>query len=221
MKVLVGCPTSSHKKYCLQEYAKALKSLTYPNKDILIVDNTKEDDYFKEIQAEGLPVVKGPYFEKAKDRIITSRNLLREYVIKNGYDYFFSLEQDVIPEPNVIEKLLEAKQKIVSGVVYNNLPVGPVTRMMPMVYTEHPRDPTGLWYISEDELKKPQVKEIKACGLGCVLIHSEVLEKIKFRYAGGFDDMMFCKDAIEAGYKIYVETTVKPKHLHSSWEGIK
>ncbi len=82
-------------------------------------------------------------------------------------------------------------------------------------------DPAGLDYISEEEINKPQLIEIKGCGLSCVLIHKDVLKNIKFRYTGGFDDMMFCKDAIEKGFKIFLDTEVTPKHLHSSWEGIE
>ena len=50
MKVLIGCPTSEHKKYCLQEYAQAVKQLIDENTDVLIVDNSKTDDYKKEIK---------------------------------------------------------------------------------------------------------------------------------------------------------------------------
>jgi len=221
MKILIGCPTSDHKKYCLQEYAAAAKKLLNDSTDILLVDNSQTDGYKKEIEAAGLPVIKGPWSESARDRIVASRNLLREHAIEKGYDYLFSLEQDVIPEEDALQKLLAHKKEIVSGVVMNNLPVGNEIKQMPMAYVVHPHDPTGLWYIDDAELQKPQLIEIKACALGCVLIQKSVLEKITFRYTGGFDDMMFCKDAIEAGFKIYLDTTVKPKHLHGSWSGIK
>ena len=85
-----------------------------------------------------------------------------------------------------------------------------------------PQDSTGLTYASEEELRKPQLLEVKAIALSCVLIHRTVLEKVKFHWAGeSFDDMQFSKDAISAGFKIYVDTTVKPNHLHCSWDGIQ
>ena len=219
-KILVGCPTWEGKKYCLKEYAEALKKLDYDNFDVLIVDNSKDDSYLNEIKEAGLNAVKGKWHEKARDRIIASRNLIKDYALKNGYDYFFSLEQDVIPVSNTLKNLLSHKKQIISGIVMNNLPVGNAVKLMPMIYVTHKLDATGLDYINEEELKKPLV-EIKACALGCVLIHKDVLSKITFRYTGGFDDMMFCKDALDSGFKIYADTTVKPKHLHSSWEGIE
>ena len=220
-KVLVGCPTWEGKKYCLKEYAEALKKLDYDNFDVLIVDNSEKDFYLEELKKAGLNAVKSAWLPKARDRIIASRNLIKEYALKNGYDYFFSLEQDVIVQPDTLKKLLSQNKKIISGIVMNNLPVGNTVKMMPMIYVSHKLDATGLDYISEEELKKSQLIEVKACALGCVLIHKDVLAKIKFRYTGGFDDMMFCKDAIDAGFKIYADTGVKLKHLHSSWEGIE
>src|SRR3989344_2942951 len=93
-KVLVGCPTSSHKEYCLQDYASALKELSYENFDVLIVDNSESDSYSKKIKALGLPVIRAPYTEHAKDRVIASRNILREKALEGGYDFLLSLEQD-------------------------------------------------------------------------------------------------------------------------------
>jgi len=96
-RVLVGCPTSEHKEYCLKEYANLLRSLTYDNFDVLLVDNSKDDRYYNKIKSLGIPVIKDKYLEGAKNRIVHSRNILRERVLNGGYDYFFSLEQDVIP----------------------------------------------------------------------------------------------------------------------------
>ena len=219
-KVLVGCPTSEHKKYCLNEFAEAVKKLNYDNFDVLIVDNSESDAYLAQLKQSGLNAVKGKWFPGARDRIVHSRNMIKDYALNNGYDYFFSLEQDVIPEPDILKKLLAHDKQIVSGIVKNYLPFQNQFKFLPMVYVQHKLDPTGLDYISEEELSKSQLIEIKGCALACVLIHRDVLKQMTFRYTGGFDDMMFCKDAIENGFKIFADTSVKPKHLHSSWEGI-
>ena len=68
-KILVGCPTASTHGYCLKEYANAVKSLTYPNYEVLLVDNSKDDSYFKRIKSLGLNAIKDEYFEKARERI--------------------------------------------------------------------------------------------------------------------------------------------------------
>lgn len=224
MKVLVGCPTYRNKEYALAEYAKAVKELKHDGieMDILLVDNTATDDYLAKIKAAGLPVVKGPWKEGARDRIVASRNILRDKVLNEGYDYLFSLEQDVIPAPDTLMRMLAHKKRVVTSVVYNNLPVGDKIELRPMLYTQHPVDPTGLWYVDEAQLKEPGLKRVLASHLSCTLIHRSVLDFFPFRYMGTtFDDMAFSKDVLDHGFLLLVDPEIQPKHLHGSWEGIQ
>ncbi len=224
-KVLVGCPTSHHKGYCLKEYAEAVKSLTYKNYDVLLVDNSENYEYVEKIRKEGLPVIKGPYFEGARDRIIESRNMLREKTIKS-YDYFLSLEQDVIPPKDIIEKLIRHGKEITTGVyfAYNQVPDGRVV-LIPLVYKLVDEKTLTMRNLSEDEVFQDQVIQVVSCGLGCVLIGKKVLEKIKFRYElNTFDDRWFCKDAYNLKIPIYADTSVRCKHLiskHQRWSDIR
>ena len=90
-RVLVGCPTADIKAYCLDEYAAGLKALTYPNKEFLLVDNSATPEYAKRIEKLGIPVVRDTRLEDVKERITHSRNVLRDTVLKEGYDYFLSI----------------------------------------------------------------------------------------------------------------------------------
>ncbi len=222
-KVLVACPTSEHKRYCLKQWIDGIKKFTYPNYDILLVDNSKGDAYLKEIQQLGVAVIKGPWFERARDRIIASRNMIREKVLSEGYDYFFSLEQDVIAPPHAIEQLLSNKKDIVCGAVTGLQDVNGVIVPAPMMYVQSKVNSELLWFLDPKEIAKPQFIEIKACALGCVLIKADVLKDIKFRYEGGFDDMIFCLDATTKGFKIYCDTSVTTEHhqKQDQWVGIK
>lgn len=224
-KVLVGCPTAWMKEYCLDDYAEIVKSLTYSNYDVLIVDNSKDNDYFDKLKNKDLPVVKGEYFEGAKDRIIHSRNILREHVLKNNYDYFFSLEQDVIPPKDVIERLLNHDKKVISGVYFNFQIVNNERKPSPMLW-ERIDENGNLVYLEEEKIFTPQLLKIAACGLGCILIHKDILEKIKFRYQGnkGFDDVWFSKDLRENNFDIYVDTSIRCQHITvpgGKWKDIK
>ena len=49
-KVLVCCPTSDKKEYCDEEYFEQLQSLTYPNYQVFISDNSKNNQYIKKIR---------------------------------------------------------------------------------------------------------------------------------------------------------------------------
>lgn len=220
-RILVGCPTSDHKAYCLKEYAEALKKLTYKNFDILIVDNSKSRAYSKKMESMGLKVIKDDYRENARERIVKSRNIIREEAIKK-YDYLLSLEQDVIPPPDVIEKLLKHEKEIISGLYFTYKTNEDKKTAVPVLWTED----NGIRNLGEEEVMHDAVIKVEAAGLGCMLIKNEVLQKIRFRYeeeSAAFDDMWFCKDAKEEGYKIFADTGVRCKHLIKkwSWQGIK
>lgn len=226
-RVLVGCPTSSHKEYCLQNYASALKELSYENFDILIVDNSEGESYLETIKALGLPVIKATYSEHAKDRVINSRNLLREKALEGGYDFLLSLEQDVIPQPNIIEGLLRHNKAITTGVVYHLFPQKGTNewKEKPLLALKSV-SVKGKWaFLSAEQiLELNALVEVDYCSMGCLLISRDVLEKIKFRYEEfpyetdnvdevKWDDWCFCEDAQALGYKIYADLGAKCRHL--------
>lgn len=224
-KVLVGCPTSSHKAYCLEEYSKAIKSLTYSNYGILLVDNSENLKYVDRIRKLGIDVVKDNYFETARERVVHSRNLLRDYVLKNNYDYFLSLEQDVIPPKDVIERLLRHDKKVVTGIYFTRYDINGKKKIKPLIWVDTPGKFEKMKFIDERELWKSGLIKIRACGLGCVLIHKSVLESISFRLFKPkiYDDMAFCHDLYKKGISIYADLEVKCKHLISGmdWDSIK
>ena|SRR3989344_5378187 len=209
-KILVGCPTSFHKEYCLKEYAEAINKLTYKNHDVLLVDNSPEGDYSVKINGLGMPTVKGPYFESARDRIIHSRNILRQKVIDDNYDYLLSLEQDVIPPKDIIERLLQHKKEVITAVYF--MPRG--NTLIPLLAINEGKEKYG--YIPFEYVDKSKhLIHVNYAGLGVILISKKVLEKIKFRFdeKPGFDDWFFCKDAEREGFKIYADLGIKCKHL--------
>lgn len=207
MKILIGCPTSEHKKYCLKEYVEIVKKLGC---DILLVDNSKTKDYYNEIKKLGLNVIKDAYYPKARDRIVSSRNLIRRYCLENNYDYLFSLEQDVIPPLDIIEILLKSGKKIISGLYYKL----DDKELTPVAWIHH--EGNYARRLNYSETIEPKIIEVITCGLGCVLIHKDVLEKVRFRYnesKKSFDDVWFGIDARDKGFKLYLDTGIKCKHL--------
>jgi GT2 family glycosyltransferase len=228
-KILVGCPTSEHKAYCLDKYAETVRSLTYPQYDILLVDNSATNTYAERIRQLGLPVLKDIYFEHARERITHSRNILREQVLEKGYDYFLCLEQDVIPPRDIIERLLQHQQPVVTGVYYMEYDLkkqGTLIgkKILPLLYARHDCD--NLIQLTSEKIQAPQLLRVAASGLGCMLIHRSVLEKISFRYVEDklvFDDIWFCQDLERHKIPLFVDTSVKCKHLMHAmdWDSLK
>ena len=126
MKILIGCPTSERYEYCVDLWIKRVEEIISYSKNIkvdyLLVDNSDKIDFFNSLVDKGINIVKAPYFNHIKERIVNSRNILREKAINEGYDYFFSLEQDIIPGKDILMKLLNHNKKIISG--YYSKPIG-------------------------------------------------------------------------------------------------
>lgn len=226
-KILVGCPTSDYHEYALKEYAEAVKSLSYKTYDLLLVDNSKEDSYFKKLNSLNLPTVKGPWHEEAKERIIASRNILRQKVLDESYDYFLSLEQDVIPPKDIIERFLQHKKRVITGIYFNYINVKKEIELAPVVWSRVNMEKEQRFFLKPSELNKG-LRKIAMSGLGCMLIHKSVLEKIKFRYEKqypAFDDIFFGLDCKENKINIYADTDMVCKHLIKnrpwSWRGLK
>jgi len=225
-KILVGCPTSFHKEYCLREYAEAIKSLSYTNYEVLLVDNSPDNAYMEEIKKQDIPVIKGPYFDGARDRIIASRNILRQKVLDEGYDYFFSLEQDVIPPTDVLQNLLKHNKKVITAVYFAHNIVNNQRKLIPLVYKLLDKKTLSMRPLNDVELwENPRLMEIVSAGLGCLLIHRDILEKVNFRYEKNtFDDRWFFIDLYNLKIQSFVDSSIKCKHLiknHQVWRDIQ
>jgi len=235
-KILVGCPTHDGKAYCLKEYAEAVKNLDYDNYDAVLVDNSETEKYYNKLK--GLGIKAWRLSEKnltARDKIAACRNLLRKMAIEE-YDYFLSLEQDVIPPKNIIRKLLSHSKKIVSAVYYMIMDdsseqpllwklldekelkklVEKNPHLKEQVESIKQKNAQMTKRYEKDELPKNQLIRIAACGLGAVMIHKDVLKQIIFRTNEGrvaYDDMFFCQDALSKGFEIFADTSVVCRHL--------
>ncbi len=214
-QILIGCPNAVEKRYCLKQYVEGLKQLTWKDKEIFIVDNSPTSEFAEEMQKIELNVARDIRLENVKERIAHSRNIIRDKVLSEGYDYFLSLESDVIPPPDLIERMLAANVPAITGVYFTIYTVNGEPKMRPLVWKAH--DDKQMTFMNEEVKaargKKREVVPVKASGLGCMLIHRSVLEKIKFRATTeSFDDMPFCQDLEKNGFTLYADLTLICKH---------
>ena len=232
MKILIGCPTCDRYEYCIDEWLERVKDIINYSKehkiDYLLVDNSKKDDFFNKLKEKGVNIIKAPHLDNIKNTLAHSRNLLRQKILDENYDYFFSLEQDVMPEKDILEKLLKTNKKIISAYYAKPTLVGLKDKETGEVHNAvlefaliWLQQPTGIKRALPQEIKNKGILEVGGFGVGCVLISKEVLEKIKFRFMEekkAFDDLLFCLDAKEKNnYKLYLESNIQVKHLNKPW----
>ena len=219
-KVLLACPTYEGKGYILERFVKRIKELTYSNYDILFVDNSKGDKYFNKIKKLGIPVEKGKWDEQSKIRLTNAQNQLREKFLEGNYDYFFSLEQDIIPPKDIIEQLIAYDKDIVGGWYYITKVPRPCLcrewRLVDMKFCPKP--------FSLEELGKEKLMKCFSASWGCCLVKRKVLEKIRFKVYRTFaqhSDTWFYFDCEKNNFEVYVDIDLLVPHFQDyKWKEI-
>ncbi len=232
-KILVGCPTAMVKSNSIRAYMKGLENLTYPQFDVVIEDNSPTTDYaeklkwlgekFREKRPEcGFRVIhSGHVSPRVRERIIHGRNKLREIVLNEKYDYFFSLEQDIVCPPDTIERLLKHGKEVVGGIYYNivTLHGKEVKRPLLLIYPDEEKKKEGLSkWAGFSGLFPSRLVEAAFIGLGCVLISRSTLEKIPFRIIEekpAFDDVHFSVDLQKNNIPCYADTSILCEHHYN------
>ncbi len=109
-KVLVTCPVYDGKEYCFQKWIDNVKSLTYPNYDILVVDNSKTEDFHNKYKNQ-IPMIRKEFRPDEKDdnmyRVCQSMGVVREQFLKGNYTHWMNIEADNIPPKDIIEILFK------------------------------------------------------------------------------------------------------------------
>jgi SAM-dependent methyltransferase len=109
-KVLVTCPVYDGKAYCFDEWVKMAKSLTYPNYEILVVDNSKTEDFYNKYKDQ-IPMVHKTFRPDEKDdgmyRVCQSMAEVQKHFLKGNYTHWMNIEADNIPPADIIETLMK------------------------------------------------------------------------------------------------------------------
>ena len=227
-KVLVGCPTYKGKDYCVDEWLNYIKNLKYTNYDILIVDNTADDGTHAKWLTDkyGVEVIHHFKKETSLNALMAECNeILRKRVIDEGYDYLMSIESDVFPPKNIIPRLMNQQHGVVSGMYeigYRNWKYPLIQIVEPKLNTEgRIGNVRQLWWDEILNFIDGETKQVHGCGIGCTLIHVEILKKIKFRVDPENSihaDSFFYMDLWNLfQYPVYVDTSIMCRHDNDDW----
>ena len=224
MDLLIGVVTYNGHEYCLEEFLKGIANLSYPEFDLIFIDNSEDKGEYKElIQSKAKEKLKG---KKVRVKVIKDTNsypskfekinggrlLLKEQLQKADYKYFMHLDSDIIPPKDTVEKLLEPNKDVVSGVYLNALVLNNKPHVLPMLY-EAVND-KELRILRRTEVYTNKIIEIGGGGFGCVLMKADVLKNLKLDNSKYTDDVRFFKEAKEKGYETYANTAVKCGHIN-------
>jgi len=227
-KVLVGCPITSYKEQVIDQYLEGYNALSFKNKDLLLFDNSPDEKMFNRIsKIKGITVEKSRHTKNVREMITRDRNELRKRTLEGGYDYFFSLEQDVIPPVNAIEKLISNRKRVCNGLYFNffssrNMGENAIELVATFSTWLDPemRELRLTRMLKFEDVFPSRLIEIYSGGIGATLIEKEVLEKIKFRYdekVESFEDVFFYQDCYEKGIEVWLDSSIVANHLLSKW----
>jgi len=154
--------------------------------------------------------------KKKYEEIEASRNYIAERALKLGARYLFFLDDDVVPPPDCLEKLLEAlygdSQARVAGAIY------PRRRSNEPLVWDSQGEPMKL------EVESGRIFRCGGVGGGCMMIDTRVFAKLKrpWFYSATptrtkeplwSDDVLFCAAVTREGYDVLAHGGVRCKHL--------
>jgi hypothetical protein len=223
--ILLGAPINKRKAYILNEWLEFILTLTYPNLSILLVDNSQDRDWHKKIIAKGFDVRYVAPKGRPEAYIAQSQEVIREYAVKNNYDYLFSLECDNFCPVNTIELLLAHRLDNVNVPYFLKEGVNTTIGVQLMGISQPPYQ---RYDIMPPEINMDYMNGRLRSGapsIGCSLFSRELFEGQKFRtisdQLGKFSDSWWHLDSINRGIKPYVDTSLFSTHKRNQqWEKI-
>lgn len=143
-----------------------------------------------------------------------NRNVMIQQALDNDCTHILFIDDDTAPPPDILHRLLFRNQDIVSGLyLMRSFP------HQPIVFANTEADGRCSHYFLEDY--QNGMIEVKACGLGAVLIHTRVFKALEQPWIRlgelekdhWCDDIGFFRRVREAGFKIFCDLNVKVGHM--------
>ncbi|MEK6857004.1 MAG: hypothetical protein AABX39_00260 [Nanoarchaeota archaeon] len=226
MNVLIACPTYDGQKYCVERFIERAGAIK--NYKIMFFDNSLTKDYSEFLRSKEFEVVNVDCGDKkGNERIAECMKFICKYFLEGKFDYLFCLETDVLVPEKIVETLLSRNKDIVGGIYLTEYNVTHVKKDGSK-YSEWERHPVADVYspkmnylrpLPMEAAKKNILARVATIGLGCTLIKRNVLEKTEFRYRENWShDALFCLDAQQNGFTVFVDTSIKCVHVKEDKE---
>lgn len=225
MRVLIGCPLRVDPKIYV-EYRKALDAMIIPegvevdyffivNNCDEIIPYMRDDEYIKVDTEDDTYSVDGEQHSWSADNMFkmgTYRTMLLYRMLTKKYDYFFSVDSDVIVQPETLATLIQADKDIISEVYW----------------TTTNCEWCNAWFYDQSSYPEGFQTAWKEKGLfqvgmtgACTLIKRRVVESgvtydripnIINSFYG--EDRHFCVRAVCHGFELWLDTHYPATHLY-------
>jgi hypothetical protein len=142
--------------------------------------------------------------------VAQTRNIMMDAAIKYDFDYLLTVDGDMIIPDDTLVKLLSYNVDVVGGLYRQR------GKNIPEAYINHKR-------ATLEQVKDIGIIDSTGVGMGCALIKTDVLKAVGYPYCVYHENQIwentlsedydFCKKVISKGFKIYVDTSTRCKHL--------
>ena len=208
-KIIIGTPINEDKLYCWDEYLKSIKAIQGVD-EIILCDTSKDGCMQERIVNAGFTYIHW-YADKAMNRVVAARNMIRAYALNSEINYLLFIDADIIAPKNIAKKLSKSEKDIITGlgIILQGIVPIPAAKILK----------GDTYYAFPKEKINGEVHEVDLTGLGCCLISKRILNKIRFRCERDnegklikSEDHCFSLDCKDAAKRIFFDTSVVTHH---------
>lgn len=151
--------------------------------------------------------------------IYASRNTLAISGMKDGADYIFWLDSDMVFDSNTLKYMVNVMKEhpevdILTGLYFRRTPP-----FSPVLFDKlEMHDDITEW--TEFETIPTEMFEVGGCGFGCVLARTDIFMDVHAKFGNMFapigntgEDLAFCWRARQCGFHIYCDPAVQLGHV--------
>ena len=237
--ILLGMPIHN-REWILPIFLEKVSQIDYPKELITIyflVNNSVDDSFniVKKFKDENKSLYKEIIIEEVNNvnKIIDTRendlrmkhtfewlshlrNIILRKTVKLNCDYLFSLDSDILVEPDILNNLLSSEKNICSSIIYNGFELH---QDRPFAFPNILNNINGEWkhivnYRTKFPYKNEPNKIIEVGMTGAVsIISKEVCKVAKYEKHFIGEDCAFSESALKYGYKSYCNISQLSHHI--------